>query len=164
MSVWRRSTRRPGPPRRTLACHCTFCQRFTGGGAYLVESLYFRENVGFSGLTLSEYSHRSDRSGRHLTPQFCPRCGTTVGLTLEWNPRTQSILAGCFDDPGSVAPDLHIFTGSARPETWLPHDVPCYRMHYLGDDLLPDPKVRPVEAGAPWRVAMLDSGNGPVEG
>lgn len=140
-----------GEPRRTIACHCTFCQRLTGGGAYLVESLYFRENVTFTGAELKTYTQRSDESGRALTLQFCDRCGTTLGMQLEWNPRTQTILAGCFDDPNWVRPELHLFTRSARKEVWLPSDAVCYQQHYLLADGSIDPAVSAIESDKPWR-------------
>ena len=140
-----------GEPRRTIACHCTFCQRFTGGGAFLVESLYYRECVTFSGPALGTYEHQSDESGRSLTLQFCRRCATTLGMQLEWNPRTQTILAGCLDDPNSVKAEIHLFTRSARRDVWLPHDAVCYSKHYLLADGSLDSFAVPIKADAPWR-------------
>ena len=43
-----------GEPARTLACHCTFCQRFTGA-AYNVECLFPKDQLEFLGTPLVTY-------------------------------------------------------------------------------------------------------------
>src|SRR5882724_9774848 len=71
-----------GEPVWTTVCHCTFCQRLTGS-AFLVEPIFKRDAVVFSGTAARTYDHRSDGSGQRVTVNFCGRCGTTLYLSFE---------------------------------------------------------------------------------
>jgi hypothetical protein len=37
-----------------------------------------------------------------LDLEFCSRCGTNIGFTLEWRPGARIIDAGTFDDPSWI--------------------------------------------------------------
>src|SRR6185437_1477459 len=65
-------------PVRLTICHCSFCQKLTGS-AYLVEPIFRKQDVIFSG-TLWRYDHVSDGSHKRVTVNFCGRCGTSVYL------------------------------------------------------------------------------------
>ena len=54
-------------PLRTLACHCTFCQRMTGT-AFYAESLFAIDSVEIEG-ELRRYAHRSDSRGGTTAPR-----------------------------------------------------------------------------------------------
>ncbi|HSC65976.1 MAG TPA: GFA family protein [Caldimonas sp.] len=112
-------------PARTLACHCTFCQRLTGS-AFYVESIFPTGAVAFEGGEIKTYQHVSDTSGRTVTVEFCARCGTTLGLTFERWPQIRAISRSCFDEPSEVAIDAHIWTRSAQTGVALPSGVDCY--------------------------------------
>ncbi len=121
-SVRFRATQRP---QRTLACHCTFCQRLTGT-AYYVESIFPIDAVTFEGGEIRTYGHRSDTSGKTVTAHFCARCGTTLGLTFERWPEIRAVSRGCFDTPDAIGIDAHIWTRSAQAGVVLPAGVDCY--------------------------------------
>lgn len=112
-------------PLRTLACHCTFCQRVTGSSFY-AESLFPREAVRFNEGELRAYEHRSDGSQKKVFVHFCPTCGTTIGLTFERWPDMQALSRGCFDDPNAVRITSHIWTRSAQTGVVLPAAVDCF--------------------------------------
>jgi hypothetical protein len=101
-------------PERTVACHCTFCQRRTGSvlGLYA----YFKEgDVELNGAPLTKYEHRSDESGRWLRIEFCPSCGTPVTHTAELRPGLRGMSAGAFDDPKWFRVERHIWLRSKHP-------------------------------------------------
>jgi hypothetical protein len=100
-----------GLPNEAIACHCTFCQRRTGG-AVGIEVFFSEENIEFTGASHSTYEHRSDETGRWLRLEFCPRCGTTVGMTGEKRPGQRALMGGTFDDPNWFTIGRHIWTRS----------------------------------------------------
>lgn len=130
-----------GEPVRTQACHCTFCQRFTGS-AFYVESLFPKERVAFEGSPLQVYEHVSDGSGHRIQVRFCPRCGTTVSLTFDRFPTVQAISRGTFDDPDWVTPGAQLFTRSAQSGVALPSGQDCFETHRIGLDGSPSAPMR----------------------
>ena len=114
-----------GAPRRTLVCHCSFCQKMTGSSCY-AESMFPIGAVRFTGDPMSLYSHRSDTSAKLVHVNFCPRCGTTVALTFERWPELCALSRGSFDDPNWAPVDAHIWTRSAQQGTALHAGTRCY--------------------------------------
>jgi hypothetical protein len=112
-------------PMRTIACHCTFCQKVTGS-AYFAESMFAMDAVQFNGGELKSYEHVSDGSRQKVFVHFCPTCGTTVSLTFERWPEVRGIARGCYDDPNAVTVSSHIWTRSAQSGTALPAGVDCF--------------------------------------
>jgi hypothetical protein len=136
-------------PLRTLACHCTFCQKVTGS-AYFAESMFAMNAVLFNSGELSCYEHLSDSSHQKVFVHFCPRCGTTVSLTFERWPDIRGIARGCYDEPNAVAVSSHIWTRSAQSGTALPADVECFAKARVTLEGQPEPCIRhaaPVMAG-----------------
>jgi len=134
-----------GEPNRTYVCYCKFCQKVTGS-AFLVETVFPKVNVEFSGSEIKVYEYRSPSHGRSLFVQFCPSCGSTFGLTTQRFPANQNMFAGTFDDPNSFTPHLQIFTDDAPKWIELQRGSDCYREHAFK-----------VEGGMnePWRKAEL---------
>ena len=112
-------------PLRTLACHCSFCQRVTGSSFY-AESIFELDAVRFNDGELRQYAHVSDGSKKKVFVHFCPTCGTTVGLTFERWPDLRAISRGCYDDPDAVEITSHIWTRSAQTGTALPAGIDCF--------------------------------------
>jgi len=112
-------------PLRTFACHCTFCQRVTGSSFY-AESILPNDAVQFNDGELRQYEHVSDNSRKKVFVHFCPRCGTTVGLTFERWPDMRAISRGCYDDPNAVEISSHIWTRSAQTGVVLPAFIDCF--------------------------------------
>src|SRR5262245_13243647 len=80
------------------ACLCRFCQKITGS-AFLVEPIFKRASVVFSGTATKTYEHRSDGSELRVTVNFCGRCGTNLYLAFERFPDVFGVCGGTFDDP-----------------------------------------------------------------
>lgn len=131
-------------PVRVTICHCSFCQKITGS-AFLVEPVFRRQDVAFSGIAARHYDHSSDTSLKRVTVNFCGRCGTTIYLDLERFPDILGLCGGTFDDPNwferNPAKCRHIFTRSAQEGTVLPPGFDTFAEHALKLDGSPN---RPV--------------------
>jgi hypothetical protein len=112
-------------PLRTLACHCTFCQRITGT-AFYAESIFSTAAVEFNEGEVRTYEHTSDTSGKSVFVHFCPLCGTTLGLTFERWPDIRAISRGCLDTPNVVEIDANIWVRSAQTGVALPSGIDCF--------------------------------------
>jgi len=122
-----------GEPLRVTICHCKWCQRRTGT-AFGTEVVYKAEQVKLTGDTPSRYRHHSDESGRWLEVEFCPRCGSNLGFTLEAAPGIRTLPAGAFDDPAWIRADAcktrHVFLRSRREWSELSPLVETYEEHF----------------------------------
>lgn len=137
-------------PQRTLACHCTFCQRLTGT-AFYVESIFPCGAVEVESGGVSTFDHTSDTSGLKVHVHFCARCSTTLGLTFERWPQIRALSRSCFDDPNGIAIDAHIWTRSAQAGIALPSGVDCFaESPYRPDGKIEVPTrfLRPMMASA----------------
>ena len=126
---------------RTLACHCTFCQKVTGS-SYFAESMFPMDAVRFNSGKMTSYEHLSDGSNKKVFVHFCSRCGTTVSLTFERWPEIRGISRGCYDDPNAVTVSSHIWTRSAQSGTALPEGVDCFAGARITLDGKAEPSLR----------------------
>lgn len=121
-----------GEPLRVTICHCTWCQRRTGT-AFGTEAVFASGQVTVSGQ-VARYRHVSDQSGRWLDIEFCPRCGTSLGFTLEAAPGLRTLPAGAFDDAAWITaerqPFRHVFVRSRRAWSDLSPLVETYEQHF----------------------------------
>lgn len=119
-------------PLRVTICHCLWCQRRTGS-AFGTEVVFQDDRVSFTGER-ARYRHHSDESGRWLDIEFCPRCGSNLGFTLEAAPGVRAIPAGIFDDADFLRPDRlsvrQVFVRSRR--NWADPSplVEIYEVHF----------------------------------
>lgn len=122
-----------GDPLRVTVCHCLWCQRRTGTG-FGIEAVFEPRQVTLSGAAPARYRHVSDESGRWLETEFCSRCGTSLGFTLEAVPGIRTIPAGTFDDPGWISADKfpfrHVYTRSHRDWSEIPVGLETFEAHF----------------------------------
>jgi hypothetical protein len=120
-------------PSRVTICHCTWCQRRTGT-AFGTEVVFNIDQVEMTGAEVGRYRHVSDESGRWLDVEFCRRCGTNLGFTLEAVPGVRTLPAGAFDDPTWITADRykvrHVFLQSRREWSDLSPHVEQYERHF----------------------------------
>jgi hypothetical protein len=138
-------------PLRTLACHCTFCQRITGSSFY-AESIFPVEAVEFTAGLPRRYEHTSDGSGKKVYVEFCADCGSTLGLSFERWPELRAISRGCYDDPNAVDITANIWVRSAQTGVALPSGVACFHGARTSLDGVPEHPVKhesPVMARSP---------------
>jgi hypothetical protein len=101
-----------GDPVKVSLCHCLDCQRRTGS-TYGVAAFFRSEDVAAQGPTRS-FTRQSD-SGRAVTFQFCPACGSTVFWTRDGKAELTAVAAGCFADPGFPAPTQAVYGERRHP-------------------------------------------------
>ena len=125
--------RATGEPQRVTICHCRWCQRRTGT-AFGTEIVFNGAEVEFSGDPAGRYRHVSDESGRWLDIEFCRRCGSNLGFTLEAVPDVRTLPAGAFDDPEWIRADRykfrHVYLRSRRAWSELSPLVEAYEAHF----------------------------------
>jgi hypothetical protein len=102
-------------------CYCRDCQLATGAAFTTVLA------VDRSDFTLLKGEIRpftvKAASGRDVTRQFCPACGTPLFTLAEMNPEQIFIKCTTLDDPNAFVPVMSCWTGSAP--AWAPSaDVP----------------------------------------
>lgn len=113
-----------GAPIRTIACHCTDCQKQSGsafGMTLVVNEADFQLTKGEPKIWTSQ----SD-AGRAKLGAFCPDCGTRVYHKPEWRKGMISIKPGTLDDTRRLKPDMHLWTGSKQPWVVIPDGVEAY--------------------------------------
>ncbi len=129
-------------PVRVTICFCRFCQRATGSMG-MVEPLFNRAAFRISFGHARRYELTSKGSGKRVTVNFCPTCGTKLFLEFERFPDVVGVYAGTFDDPNwfERAPQntKFIFLDSAQRGTIVPPGYNTFHEHSMLND------GRPVE-------------------
>lgn len=106
-------------PIANYLCHCTDCQRASGGpyaACVLVPAEALRVEHGNP-----RRFERPAPSGNIVVRESCDECGSPLFSNSPSRPDWRVVRAGSFDDRRAVAPALHIWVDSALP--WaLPED------------------------------------------
>jgi hypothetical protein len=98
-----------GAPLITMACHCTGCQRMTGG-AYSVSSFYAADRFRLTaGATV--------RGGLKTGPdhEFCPECMSWMFTTAKEIEGFVNVRSTMFDDASVHRPYVEMFKAEALP-------------------------------------------------
>lgn len=131
-----------GQPRYQANCHCSFCKKVTGS-AYLVETVFLKGNIAFSGALYKTYEVCSPSHGRTMRVHFCSECGTSVALSFERFPAVQAICSGTYDDPNWFEVQRHIFTNTAMRDIAFPAHMEVFEEHSVKlDGTLETPIVK----------------------
>jgi hypothetical protein len=107
-----------GEPVRVSMCHCLECQRRTGA-LFGNQAWFEKQRITVSGSS-TKFSRSSD-SGRLVSFQFCPVCGSTVYWEAEGFPGMIAVAVGSFADPVFPAPKHSGW--ERRRHNWV--EVPC---------------------------------------
>jgi hypothetical protein len=101
-----------GEPVRISICHCLDCQLRTGS-VFGVQARFPKADTRVEGRT-SQYVRIAD-SGKTITFQFCPDCGSTVLYQLQDFPDFIGVPVGAFADPGFPAPNVLVYESRRHP-------------------------------------------------
>lgn len=101
----------------TGVCHCSMCQKISGGGPNYV-ALIAKEALIVTQGTPAHYHVRGD-SGEDVTRTFCANCCTPLWGAPDGQP-FYAIKTGAFDTRDDLAPMMHIYVASAP--AWHPID------------------------------------------
>lgn len=119
-------------PSDVINCHCKFCQRATGG-AYMVETLFSKNDFETIAGEPRVYEHISEGSGKTIQVNFCENCGTKISLTFERFPSIIGVYSGTFDDPNwfKRTPDntQYFFLREAPDGTVIPAEYKVFDAH-----------------------------------
>ena len=129
-----------GDPLFTHACHCTQCQRRSGGAFCMSTMVVADQLVSIRGVT-REFEIAAD-SGNLKVNHFCDRCGTMLFGRGRARPKVLFFRPGTFDDTRRVSPQAHIWIRSRQPWTALPDDIPCFETSYEIESVWPDSSLR----------------------
>jgi len=75
---------------------------------------------------LSSFKDEDTTSGEPVHREFCGTCGSPIRSLLNSPAGIVAVKAGTLDDPGSFAPQLHVFTRSKVAWLELPASVPQF--------------------------------------
>lgn len=127
------------------ACHCTWCQRETGG-PHAINVLIETDAVQLEqGAPENVPVPSASGSGQQFLR--CGRC--QVALWSHYSglgTRMAFVRAGTLDEPGAVQPDIHIFTSTKLPWYVLPDGVPAVEGYYSASRHWPPESLRRREA------------------
>ena len=124
-------------------CHCLNCQRQTGS-AFVINLLIEADRVQLLAGEPQPIAVPRE-GGKKQKIWRCPTC--QIALFSEYGgPQVRFVRAGTLDDPGSVAPDVHIFTRSKLPWVTLPDSVPAFDVYYDMQKLWPAASLERVSA------------------
>ena len=111
-------------------CHCTICRRISGAPVYAGIVIPRRDFRVVSG------EPTAFASSEHGTRWFCPVCGTQLHCTDSQSDYV-GVPIGTLDEPESVRPQIHQWTGSQLAWFEIADDLPRVR-----DGTLPHPENR----------------------
>ena len=130
-------------PLITHCCHCLNCQRQTGS-AFVINLLIEADRVELlAGVPEAVDVPRDDGSKQRISR--CPTCQVAV-YSDYGRPEVLFVRAGTLDQPGSVTPDVHIFTKSKLSWVTLPESVPAFEVYYDRKALWPAASLERIKA------------------
>jgi hypothetical protein len=119
-------------------CHCSWCQRETGS-AFAVNALIEADRVALSAGTVDVVDTPS-ASGQGQRIARCPQCRVALWSHYAMpsiGDRIAFVRVGTLDAPGTLPPDIHIFTSSKLPWVVLPPGVAAVAEYYKAAELWP---------------------------
>lgn len=105
-------------------CHCDDCKKATGG-PYTVGVLVEAAKLHILCGRVKGYTTIAD-SGRKITRQFCPNCGSPLFTRAEKCPDLVFLKAGCLDEPELIKPSCQTWTKRAVPWAYIDLKLPSY--------------------------------------
>lgn len=108
-------------PLVTCYCHCTMCQK-NSGGPFITTA-----TVAIEALEFTKGKPNAYESSPGFVRLFCGTCGSPMGIRAKENPRVATFRMGCLDDPNSVRPTLHIHTSTQVSWCQIADDLPHHQ-------------------------------------
>jgi hypothetical protein len=105
-------------------CHCTDCQKGSGGGpnyVALAPTTAFEVTKGKAKV----YAVTGD-SGADIGRAFCPDCGSPLWSEPGGGAPFVPVKLGALDDSSDLTPSLHLYTASAPPWHLMHEGLPAF--------------------------------------
>ncbi len=126
-------------------CHCTWCQRETGG-AFAINALIESDRVELLQGT-PDVVNTPSLSNRGQKIVRCPSCRVAVWSHYSgFGDAVSFIRVGTLDQADRLEPDIHIFTETRLPWVVLPEGVPSVAGFYHLKDHWPSPSLERLQA------------------
>lgn len=104
-------------PSAVVACHCPFCQRYSGSAFNLV--MFVPQGSAKITAGMTETWHHETESGFSIDRVFCSRCGSS--LLGEFHAFSRTIVrVGALDDAPIIKPVGHFWTKTKHPWIKIP--------------------------------------------
>jgi hypothetical protein len=113
-----------GEPEDASYCHCDDCRRATGG-PYTVGVLTQAAKLHIISGRVKGYTTKGD-SGRDITREFCPECGSPLFTRAQLFPDLVWIKAGSLDQPELIKPSYQTWTQCTVPWAYIDQTLPSY--------------------------------------
>jgi len=78
-----------------------------------------------AGSATPGYTNIAD-SGRKITREFCPSCGSPLFTRAETLPDSVFLKTGSVDEPEQIEPNCQIWTRRAVPWVYIDEKLPCF--------------------------------------
>jgi hypothetical protein len=118
------------------ACHCTECQRLSGG-AFAVNALIETDRL----ERVSGEARPVPVTGTSGKPQAifrCPHCATALWSHYPGaGTKLAFVRVGTLDEPARLPPDIHIFTSTKLPWVELPEGALAVPEYYSAREVWP---------------------------
>lgn len=111
-------------PLLVFACHCTECQRWSGGAFSLSMPVKSSSFTLTSGIP-KPWRH-TGASGFEGSYWFCADCGGRIFDQRSDRPDVVTMRAGTLDDTSWVRPIAHIYLRSAQAWERIPNNAECF--------------------------------------
>ena len=97
-------------PTMTAVCHCTHCQR-QSGGMFSTNLVIAEQDYAQQGVT-KVYDDKGD-SGQPVYRHFCGNCGSPIVSKVAMMPGVIMVKAGTLDDLSGLAPTVEVYADHA---------------------------------------------------
>lgn len=125
-----------GEPIMVHNCYCLICQRETGS-ASAVNGMWASDAVEVLSGVLDETALPGGSGQDHVLCR-CRQCGLGVFVHYPRLGRLMTaIRAGTLDEPGTITPDVAIFTETKPAWAALPEGMPAFAQYYDFREVLP---------------------------
>jgi hypothetical protein len=130
-------------------CHCSWCQR-QNGSAFAVNALVEADRVKLLKGEVVDIEVPSP-SGANQRISRCPECQVAVWsnyLVMRGGigELIRFIRVGTLDDPGSMPPDIHIYTTTRQPWVVLPPGAKSVDEFYVTDEVWSEDSLKRLDA------------------
>ncbi len=112
------------PPIITVVCHCSDCQKLSGG-AFSMTMMLKREDFELIRGDLQAFD-RPAASGNIARCYFCPTCGNRIYHENPNMPELIRFKPGTLDDTSMIKPQMQVWTKSAQAWVELSADMPSF--------------------------------------
>jgi hypothetical protein len=116
-------------------CHCTWCQR-ESGGAFAWNAMIEADRVRVLAGS-SEVVNTPSNSGKGQLVSRCPSCKVAVWSNYGGNEKVRFVRVGTLDNASALPPDMHIFTSTKQPWVVLDPATPAMPEYYSASKYWP---------------------------